>query len=256
VVRKNLAATWAMMGVFFSPLVGGMARAAFATLALASFAWGSITLWTSGRARVTSLALAGYLVVVIAWPFWVDRFLWVIWPPIMLVGAAGARAAWLALNARARPVSRLAPVAVAAAVLLVAGHVTYNARGLARGWESKASADMTAAATLLIRQVNGDRRLDGKLVAAELAPMLALYSGLQVLPVEILTPREHVVDKDRAAHTAELERIDRRFRPEAYIVMQAGPFYAALAAAKLDSSRTLVDISPPGAPVRTILVQR
>jgi hypothetical protein len=86
--------------------------------------------------------------------------------------------------------------------------------------------------------------------------MLALYTGLQVLPVEILTTREHVQDKTPTERVAELERIDRRFRPSAYLVMQAGPFYSALLATRLDSARTLVDLSPPGNPVRTLRIQQ
>lgn len=253
VVAKNLAATWTMLGVFFSPLVDGLTRHVLAALALLTFLGGLAGLARRGRAPVTALALAGYLAIVVIWPFWVDRFLWVMWPLLMLVALAGTLLAINALRDRGRP--RLALGAAAVAALLGLGHEAYNLRGLARGWEHKASADMTVAGAMLVRRVNADRRLDGKLIAAELAPMLALYSGAQVLPVEILTPAEHVVDKDQAAHVDELVRIDRRFRPEVYVVLAAGPFYAALQAAPLDSGRTLLDVTPPGVPVRTLLVQ-
>lgn len=255
VLAKNLEATWAMLGVFFSPFVGGAMRHLFAAAALVTFLGGLVSLWVTGRSRLTALALAGYLAVVLAWPFWVDRFLWVIWPLLALSAAHGLHAAWEATRVRGGIGRRgaVAPLILAAALGLQ--HLAYNARGLAEGWESRASADMTAAADLLIRQVNGDPRLDGKRIAAELAPMVALYSGLEVVPLEILRPVDHVIAKDLETHTAELEAIDRRFRPDAYIVMQAGPFYGALAAARLETGRTLVDVSPRGTPVRTILVQ-
>ena len=253
VLEKNVAATWVMLGVFTSPLWEGAPRHAMAALATATFAAGLWALAPRGRAPVTALALAGYLAAVLAWPFWVDRFLWVVWPLVVLVALAGC--ATLAARWRAGGRPRAAQAVVALTALLALGHTTYNARGLARGWESSASRDMTAAGIRLVRQVNDDRSLDARLIAAELAPMLALYTGLQVLPVEILTPREHVVDKTRAEQAAELERIDRRFRPAAYVVMQAGPYYSALQAARLDDARTLVDVSPPGVPVRTLKVQ-
>ena len=252
VLAKNLAATWAMLSIFFSPLPALGVRSVSAALAALLFAAGLIALFRRGRAPVTALALAGYLAIAVSWPFWIDRFIWVVWPLLMLVGLAGVHAGVTALRAAGRP--RAAVLMTGLGVVLAIGHTTYSTRALARGWERSASGEMTAAGLLLVRHVNDDRRLDGKLLAAELAPMLALYTGERVLPVEILTTAEHLVDKGRAAHVAELVRIDRRFRPEAYVVMAAGPFYEALRAAPLDSGRTLLDVSPPGVPVRTLLV--
>lgn len=252
VLAKNLAATWAMLGIFFSPLLAGGVRLVSAALAALCFVAGLVTLLRRERAPVTALALAGYLVVAVVWPFWIDRFIWVVWPLLMLVALAGVHAGVTTLRAAHRPRAALAVVGIAG--VLAIGHTTYSTKALVLGWERSASKEMAGAGILLVRHVNDDRQLDGKLIAAELAPMLALYSGERVLPVEILTPGEHVVDKGRAEHVAELVRIDRRFRPEAYVVMAAGPFYEALRAASLDSGRTLLDLSPPGVPVRTLLV--
>lgn len=253
VVAKNLGATWVMIGIFTSPLWDGPVRHLMASLATLTFVAGLVALAPRGRAPVTALALLGYLVAAVCWPFWIDRFIWVVWPVVVLVALAGAFT--LADGLRAAGRARAATAALGVLALLALGHTTYNARGLARGWERSASRDMAGAGIRLVRHVNDDRSLDGQRIAAELAPMLAIYTGLEVLPVEILTPREHVVDKTPAEHVAELERIDRRFRPTAYVVMQAGPFYSALQAARLDSGRTLVDVSPDGVPVRTLKVQ-
>lgn len=253
VVAKNIDATWVMLGIFTSPLWDGAIRQVMAALAMLTFLTGLVTLAPRGRAPVTALALSGYLAVAVAWPFWIDRFIWVVWPILVLITLAGACTVAERLRAAGRP--RAATVALVALGALALGHTTYNARGLAKGWESSASRDMAGAGIRLVRHVNDDRSLDGQRIAAELAPMLAIYTGLEVLPVEILTPQEHVVDKTPAAHTAELERIDRRFRPGAYVVMRDGPFYSALQAARLDSGRTLIDVSPDGVPVRTLKVQ-
>jgi hypothetical protein len=253
VVAKNLDATWIMIGIFTSPLWDGAIRHVTAALAMLTFAAGLVALAPRGRAPVTALALFGYLVAAVAWPFWIDRFIWVVWPVVVLIALAGACTLADRLRSAGRP--RAATAVLVVLALLALGHTTYNARGLAKGWERSASRDMAGAGIRLVRHVNDDRSLDGQRIAAELAPMLAIYTDLEVLPVEILTPREHVVDKTPAEHTAELERIDRRFRPTAYVVMQAGPFYSALKAAQLDSGRTLVDVSPDGVPVRTLKVQ-
>ena len=253
VLVTNVTATWVMLGVFMSPVVEGPLRHLSAALATLVFVAGLVALAARDRAPVTALAVSGYLAAVLSWPFWVDRFFWVLWPLVLLVALAGAHTMVAALRSRGRV--RLAGGVLAVATVLAIGHEAYNARGLARGWERSASREMTGAGIRLVRQVNDDRSLDGKLIAAELAPMVALYTGLQVLPVEILTPKEHVTDKTPAERIDELERIDRRFRPDAYLVMQAGPYFRALRAARFDSARTLVDDAPPTDPVRTLRIQ-
>lgn len=253
VLDKNARATWEMIGVLFYPLGSGVARHAMTVAAVASFAAGLVVIARRAKAPVTALALAGYLGVSVAWPFWVDRFVWVLWPLLFVIALAGAHRMHELLRARGRP--RGAAVLIGAVGVVALGHASYNARGLAKGWESSASAGMTGAGSWIVRQVNADRRLDGKLIAAELAPMVALYTGQMVVPLEIMAPRDHVAPKGAEAHIDELVRIDRRFRPAAYVVLAAGPFYAALRAAPLDSGRTLLDVTPSGAPVRTLLVQ-
>ena len=253
VLAKNVDATWVMMGIFNSPSAEGPLRPVMAALSILTFVAGLVALSGRARAPVTALAITGYLVAVLGWPFWVDRFLWVIWPMVVLIAVAGALAVSQSLRDRGRV--RAAGIALGLLALLAVGHEAYNARGLSRGWYSSASRDMTAAGIRLVRQVNDDRSLDGRLIAAELAPMVALYTGLQVLPLEILTPREHVVDKTLPERTRELEAIHRRFHPAAYVVMQAGPYYPALREAQLDGVRALVDVSPPGDPVRTLRTQ-
>lgn len=253
VLSKNVAATWEMVGTFTSPLVAGPVRHLVAALATLSLLVGFLALAPRGRAPVTVLAVTGYLGVVVAWPFWVDRFYWVLWPllvPIALVGIST-----LVAQARASGRPRMAQAVIAVTALLAVGHETYNGRGLALGWESKASADLTVAGLRVLRHVNGDPSLEGRLLASELAPMVALYSGLQVLPVEILTPQEHVRDKSLAERAEELERIHRRYHPQVYVMLLDGPYFAALQGARLDSVRALIDVSPEGARVRTIKVQ-
>ncbi|MDH5233894.1 MAG: hypothetical protein OEW77_02975, partial [Gemmatimonadota bacterium] len=243
VVAKNVSQTWTMLGVFFGLLVPGPLRHVAAGLATLSFGAGLVAIARRQHAPVTALALAGYLVIVLVWPFWVDRFLWVMWPLVILIALAAAHAGVNAFRAAGR--RGAAQLVLALTGVLALGHETYNARGLANGWERSASRDMTGPGVRIVWQVNADRRLDGKVIATELAPMVALYTGQQVVPVDILTTREHLVDKTIPEHMDELLRLDRRFRPAAYLVLSGGPFYTALLNTPLDSGRTLRDVSEP-----------
>jgi hypothetical protein len=83
--------------------------------------------------------------------------------------------------------------------------------------------------------------------------MVALYSGLQVVPVEMLVVRDHLEKKTTEQSARILEAIDRRFTPGAYVLQPRGPHLLALINATLDSTRRFVEITPPDAPVRSFL---
>lgn len=253
VVAKNLVDIWVMVGVFASPVLRGVARHAAAGFAFALLAAGMVQLWTDGRARVTALALLGYLTVVIAWPYQVERFAWAAWPLLVLVTAAGGIGLWRMLAARGRP--RLALAAAALTVVLGLGNLTYNARGLARGWASSATRPMADRFLAVVRYINSDPRLDGRVIASEVPPIVGLYTGRTTVPVEILTPQQHVRPKTPQEHAETIARIDRAFLPGAYVLIPGGVHEIALREAALDPSRRLVDISPPGAAVRAFLVE-
>jgi hypothetical protein len=140
---------------------------------------------------------------------------------------------------------------VAVGALLVIGHTVYNVRGFSRGWANSASAEMSSRAGKIVQYVNADPRLAGKVIGTEAAPMVALYTGLQVMPVEMLVVRDHL-EKKTTEYSAEIiAALDRRFRPDAYVLMPAGPHLQALLVAKFDSTRRFVEITPPGFAVRS-----
>jgi hypothetical protein len=253
VLAKNVVAGWGMLGILTSPFAASGARYLTAGLAILTFVGGLLVLARRSRAPVTALALVGYIAVVLLWPFQVDRFLWGLWPLIVLVALAGVTTTVSWLKTRGR--GRAAAATIGVACLLAVGHETYAARGLAKGWEGGASRGMSVVGVRISLAINSDRSLDGQLIGAELAPLVALYTGLDVLPLEMLRPRDHVEEKTAAEFTAELEKIDRRFHPAAYVVMNGSRYHEALRAAHMEDGRTLVDESPPGRPVRTLRVR-
>ncbi|HVH38938.1 MAG TPA: hypothetical protein VM764_02855 [Gemmatimonadaceae bacterium] len=252
VIVSNTRDTWTMIGIFVSPLIRGTARAALAAAFLSAALSGVAILWFRRGLRLTALSVLGYLAVVLSWPFRVERFLWAIWPLLLVVAVVAAHEIVRELRSRSRP--RLAMAAMLLASVLAFGHATYNVRGHSRGWTRSASRDRSDLALNLVRYVNADKRLEGRVIASEDAPMVALYTGLVVVPVDILTTREHLTPKSHAEAVDAIERIDRRFRPDAYVLLRGGPHFRALMDARLDSPRTLTDVSPPGLTTSVLLL--
>jgi hypothetical protein len=251
VLAKNLRDAWRMNGPMLTPMVGGVARQVAIGGAVLFTAFGVWHLLRRDGSRVTGLALAGYLAVVVAWPFQIDRFLWAIWPLLLLVALVGA--GWA--RERVRPSGRAPLFAVTSlAVLLAVGHVGYNARAHLRGWATKASEDMSRQAEPMVRYINSDPRLAGRVLAAETAPMIALYTGQRVVPVEMLLASDHLRHRTPEESALWIAAIDRRFRPEVYVLTPGGHHAAALLAARLGEGRTLRELVPPGGPVRVFEV--
>ncbi|MBI4419530.1 MAG: hypothetical protein HY560_01785 [Gemmatimonadetes bacterium] len=74
------------------PALPGVLWYPVALLALALLGWGAIRLWSASPALIASLTL--YLIVVGAWHYVPDRFIWIVTPFVAVLLAAGARAAW------------------------------------------------------------------------------------------------------------------------------------------------------------------
>ncbi len=253
VVEKNVEDTWRFTGAVLTPRLAETPLRPLATiLALAATLCGLIVALRRPATRILALGTFGYAVIVLVWPFQVDRFLWALWPFLLLLALDGVRGVVRAARAAQQP--RVAWAAAATGLLLVLGHSVYNARGFSRGWANSASREMSARVEGIVHYVNGDVRLQGKVLGAEAAPMVALYTGLQVIPVEMLVVQDHLRHKTPEESASILAALDRRFSPDAYVLMPNGLHLRALLQAPLDSSRRLVDITPPGYAIRSFLL--
>lgn len=253
VVAQNTRDAWRMLGVLTAPMLQGAARHAVAALGVVALAAAGAAAWWRLGARVVVLALAGYLAAVAMWPYQTERFLWAVWPWVLLVLAAGLHALRAAAVSAGR--TRAAVAVTAAGVVLAAGHLTYNGRALARGWADSASEQMTAWTLPLVRYALGEPRFEGRVIATDGSPMVALYTGLQVVPVDILTPEEHLRAKSPERFAEELAAIDRRYAPAAYVFLPLEGRIRSLALTRLDGGRRLVEVTPPGLPVRVFSVE-
>ena len=186
-IAKTTAETSAMLAVLFSPMRGSAAHAvtlaALASLAVAACA----TAWR--RMPVTLLFLAGYLAIVLVWPFQTARFVWTVWPLLLALVAAGG---WAAFS---RPTWRVAlRVALAAAFVWVAvGYGAYEVRGIRGEWWSSIPRANTPRIATVVRHV-ASRTATDEVVATDYEGAVYLYTGRKALPIITLTPAQYLRD--------------------------------------------------------------
>ena len=186
-VAKTVPETTVMLSVLFSPLKGSFAHAVtLSALALLAIA-GVVVSWR--RMPVTLLFLAGYLAIVLVWPFQTARFVWAVWPLLLAVIVVGASAA----------VSRREWVRPLRAALLLGfawvgcGYAAYESRAVRGKWWSSIARANTSRMAPLVRWVIGNTA-PGEVVASEYEGAVYLYANRQALPIVSLTPGQYLHD--------------------------------------------------------------
>ena len=187
-IRFNLyqlsAQGWATVTVESMPGVRWVATA----LLTALFALGWYRLVR--RTPVTGWMVAGYLTLVVAWPFVPARFVFGIWPLVgcIFVLAFQRVLAW-------RPSSRqwmpMTWAAAATVILLSVGYVRYNYRGTARGWWTQLQRLTADRSIPLAAWVDANTAPDDVLMADD-ELLLHLYTGRPAIPASTFTPQEHM----------------------------------------------------------------
>ena len=186
-------------------LVGG----AFALLT----ALGVSAAWR--RMRVTTLFVALYLAIVLVWPFSPLRFVWGIWPLVMLFPAAGLAAVWQsALVRRHRPV-RLGIGALAAVVVLAI--VAFNVQGYANSWWSS-NARFHARRVLPQLAWVAKSTAPNDVVASDAEAAVYLYTGRRAAPVTTFTAAEYVRERTLAEETAVMTSLLESYKPRYVLV--------------------------------------
>jgi hypothetical protein len=196
-LAKTVPETVGMLAVLFSPLRGGVAHGA-TLVALGALA--AVGAWTMRRRMpVTLLFVACYLAIVLVWPFNPSRFIWGIWPllllPVLAGGyAAAGRAAGLA------PPTRIALLASFAWVTV--GYAAYELRG-ARGawWSSIARANTQRIAPAVQWAIANTA--PGDVIAADDEGAIYLYAGRRTVPVLSFTTAQYLRDHSAAENATE-----------------------------------------------------
>jgi hypothetical protein len=253
VLEKNLSGAVSFLGIFFSPLVR-VIRPVIVIALLALFLCGIVLGMRSRPTRVLGLALGGYVAVILFWPYQVERFLWGAWPALILLVMMGAHRAFLLLQERGK--SQAAWSTVVVALVLAMGHATYNVRGLSKGWAGSASASVDAQMKPFLGFVLDNPDLSGRLIASDHAPAIALYTGGRAISLGILRVTDHVRDKSLEERVEEMQALDARFLPDAYVLRSNGVLLPAFLQLPVDSSRRFREVLPQGPGARAFLLDQ
>lgn len=208
--------------------------------AIAALAFGALsivaipTMWRRARAMLLFVAL--YLAVVIVWPFSPLRFVWGIWPLVMLFPAVGAWALWQSAPARSWPPKRIA--SVAASGIVVAGLVWFTVVGYANAWWG---ANARFHARRIVDQLAwvGAKTQPADIVASDAEGAVYLYTGRRAVPLASFTATEYLHDPSLGERTRMMTALIDHYHPR--YVMVSSPLLAE-AAARLAASSTLVRV--------------
>jgi hypothetical protein len=247
IVVHNLRELGRPLGVLYAPPVLPAAGRVFALA-------GAVLLGIGGR-RLCRLApflggfLAGYMLIVIAWPYPPDRFVWGIWPLVTATAALGFAEA--VTMTRQKGAARLAGQCLTlCAAVSVTGYLAREGSGLVRrSWRSSqaASAQAMGPAIGWVRA----HVPDSAVVATVSDPMLYLYTGRRAVPVLSWRAEEHLTPQTVPVAVQNLETILAAYRP-AYVILPGGGTPEAFAAEqlwKVERRLMLVDTLPGGGAV-------
>ena len=194
--RINLIELWLLVQDRVVPGNLPVARTLAAVLLLAFVAVGARSL--ARRAPVTVWFLAFYLAIVVVWPYAPWRFLWAVWPVVLLFAATGAWYLW-----------QLAHASWTRA--LVALSIALPAFGMVRTeWNAVATRAWSAPALQAGAQITplvawvGRHTRSSDIVLAEGEQVISLFTGRRAAPTAPFSAREYVVPRTVESSTAQL----------------------------------------------------
>ncbi len=233
--RLNLSELWLLAQDRVVVANAAFPRILATTILLVLVAVGAWAL--SRRAPVTAWFLAAYLAIVVVWPYTPWRFLWAVWPLVLLCAAAGAWWLWRESSpSRARALVALV-IALPALGMLRTEWRAYETRA----WAAPA-LQAGAQITPVVAWV-GRNTAPSDMVLAEGEQVVSLFTGRRAGPTASFSAREYVVPRSPTASTAELRMM----------IAHASPRYVLpLAPAQLDAARALAGERPGLAPVATL----
>ncbi len=197
-------------------------------------------------ARVTALFFAAYLGVILLWPFTPARFVWGVWPIVLLICAAGVHA-----MLRWRPTTRAtatARLAVAASLLcMCAGYGVYSFRGY-RGhwWSSIPRSTAPLVGPSIVWALEHTRPTD--VVATVDEPMMYLYTGRLAVPVSRFSADDYFAAPTASERMQALRSILDAYHADVVVIIANDTLEAAARrmAAPPEPSLALRDSVPHG----------
>jgi hypothetical protein len=212
-----------MFGVLVAPSLPSAARLIGLAIVLSLGAVGVRALWR--RAPVTVLFLALYSAIVILWPFWPTRFIWGVWPLVVLLPVLGAREAleWRAERVHARA---MRVVALVCSVAVACGYLVYNVEGYRHRWWGSIPRKISEEVRPLLIWV-ATRTPRNAVLATEAETSVYLYTGRPAVPVGTFTVDEFFVPRTSAENAAVIDTVITHYRPMA-VAVSSGPMRDAV----------------------------
>ncbi len=198
-IRMNARERWLLLQDRLVIRAIAPPRLAAASVLLVVIVAGLIPL--ARRAAVTAGFLVLYLAVVVVWPYTPRRFLWGVWPVVMLSAAAGA--AWLYPVAPVPAPRVLAALCIALPAMAMA-RTEWRAYG-ARGWSAPALEAGVQITPLVVWVGRDTTRSD--VVLAEGEQAISLFTGRRAGPTAPFSALEYVVPRSVAGATPGLREV-------------------------------------------------
>lgn len=212
-----------MFSMFAAPSLPHAAKlVALTTLGLLA-GLGAYRFW---RVAPVTVVFAGlYLVIVLVWPFYPSRFVWGIWPVLILLFVAGGmqlrvwrpRVTIPSVHAVART-TRV--VALACAWLIAVEYSRYTLHGYVDRWwslEARMTAEVARPLVQWARHAGPNMVL-----ASNDEPLIYLYGNHLTVPVLRFTVRDFLQPPSPAARAAALRGIASVYHVDAVVLVPAG----------------------------------
>ena len=222
----------AMFATMAAPSLPAPVRFAALGVLVLLFAAGARSFWR--LAPVTALSMLFYSAIVVLWPFTPARFLWGVWPFLLMPIVLGGRVvlAWRP-ETRSTRALRVASLTCTAAVSL--GYATYTLRGY-RGqwWQSIPRAGAANLRPLVLWAARHTAPTD--LLAVEAESAVFLYTGRQTVPVHTFTVQQYFQPRTPRENAAVIQTILANYPVSAVAVSSTS---------MLDATRELAARHPP-----------
>ena len=211
---------------------------------------GAPMLWR--RAPVTAAFLALYFAIVILWPYTPGRFVWCVWPLLLLLPILGAQRA-LAWLPRSSLGSLTRIGALAAALAVTIGFFAYNVAGYSgRAWTTTSFA--TRLQPLLVHVVT--HTPGNALLATESEGTVYLYTGRSTVPLGSYSAIDYLQSRTAAQSAEGIATIVEHYHPLAVVVSTRFLSAAATELTLRQPPRLAVVDSFPGGGLVFVPIQR
>ena len=214
VIGRNLQGLQGMLSYMLMPVRSEWPRVLSLMIVLAL---GVAGMWSLVRRMPVSIIfLVLYVGTVLLWPFDANRFLWAVWPLLVILVWQGAQLAW-----QWRPVVRVRwvrPAMLVLALVPLAGFLVYNTRGYRQQWWASVQSQAGGRARTVVEWVNRFTSPDD-VIATEHDLIVHLYTGRRATPVSSFRAVHRVRPLSDAEDLQALQDIITTYQPRYVIVM-------------------------------------